>query len=190
MDQVAEVGRVLKRVAGPCAGVIQIDTREQRPLKFENFPTEVVGLPIGDYGLRGFSDWDNPAFIVERKSLGDLIGSLTTGRPRFTKEVEKMRAFRFRALVVEAVEGEIEFAQYRSSVNPASVLQSLAALQVRTNLHIIWAKDPTGAARVVERLARQFLRGVVKDANRLTGATQKPKPQPTQEPIPEDDIPF
>jgi len=48
----------------------------------KRFPVERATLPAGDYGLRGFSDWANPVFIVERKSGADLCGSLGKGRER------------------------------------------------------------------------------------------------------------
>ena len=43
---------------------IIIDTREQQPLKIEAYPVEVESLPVGDYGIKGLSDWGNPAFII------------------------------------------------------------------------------------------------------------------------------
>jgi ERCC4-type nuclease len=146
---------------------VLVDSREQQPLEIVAYPVEVVGLPCGDYGIKGFSDWNNPAFAVERKSLNDLIGSLTTGRDRFMREVEKLREFRFRCLLIEAVRGEVEMGQYRSAATPASILGSLAALQVRAGLHVIWAGSPEGAACELERLVRCFVHGVEKDYRRL-----------------------
>jgi ERCC4-type nuclease len=148
--------------------VIQ-DTREQTPWNITEFPVEVDGLPVGDYGIRGFSDWNNPAFIVERKSLSDLVGSLTAGRERFMREIEKMRQFRFRALIIEANRQEVEGQEYQSLTTPQSVLGSLDALSVRCGLHIYWAGGHTGAARQFEGLVRQFCRGVEKDFARLCG---------------------
>jgi len=153
--------------------VIQIDSREQWPLEFNGYETEVIGLPVGDYGIRGFSDWTNPAFIVERKSIDDLVGSLTSGRERFDREIEKMRAFRFHALLIEGAEAEVELSRYRSCARPQSILQSIAAYQVRTNLHVVWAGDRNRAARWLERAVRQFCRGVMKDAKRLENAQRE-----------------
>jgi ERCC4-type nuclease len=146
---------------------VLIDTREQIPLEIEGYPTERTGLPVGDYGLRGFSTWENPAFIVERKSLPDLIGSLTQGRKRFLAEIEKMRGFRFRAVLVEGRRDEIEAGDYRSKATPASLLASIDALTVRAGIHFLWANDPRGAAVHLESLIRQFIRGIEKDFKRL-----------------------
>ena len=150
---------------------IVIDSREQQPLPL-TCETERATLPVADYGIAGgFSDWSNPAFVVERKSLDDLVGSLTQGRQRFMREIEKMRQFRFRALVIEGEQVDVERGNYRSKASPQSILQSLAALQVRAGLHVLWCGTPEGAARAVERLARQFCRGVEKDYRRLQDAS-------------------
>ncbi|MCX7049970.1 MAG: ERCC4 domain-containing protein [Candidatus Sumerlaeota bacterium] len=148
----------------PC---ILIDTREQTPLRFERFPSERATLAVGDYGLRGFSDWENPAFILERKSLEDLAGSLGRERPRFLREIEKMRAFRFHGLVIEATPDAVEMKLYRADVAPSAIMGTLDALAVRAGLHVFWCGDPAGAARRVESLAEKFIRGIQKDYERL-----------------------
>jgi len=146
---------------------IVIDSREQCPLEFEEFETVVTGLPCGDYGLQGYSDWQNPAWIIERKSLEDLVGSLSKGRPRFMREVEKLRQFQFAAIAIEADQAAVEAGAYRSAMAPEAVLQTLAAIEVRCGLHILWCGHRAGAALSIERLARQYLRGILKDVNRL-----------------------
>ena len=147
---------------------ILIDTREQAPLTFTACPTELATLPVGDYGVKGFSHWDRPDFIVERKSLDDLCGSLGKGRARFMREVNKMRQFGFRALVIEATRAQIEAHDYRSQIAPSSIFGSLDALCVRAGLHVFWCASSEGAARQVESLAAKFARGIVKRYEALT----------------------
>ena len=147
--------------------VVIIDTREQRPLEISGYPVERGTLPVGDYGIKGFSDWTNPAFIVERKSLQDLYNSLIQGRERFFKEINKLRQFQFRALLIEAHRFEIESGAFHGGASPASLLASLDAIQVRVGLHINWAGDSIGAAIQLEGLVRQFIRGIEKDYDRL-----------------------
>jgi len=65
---------------------IYVDTREQRPLKF-NRPIELKALKYGDYA---FSDRRATCnCYVERKSLVDLIGTISGGYDRFCKEIER-----------------------------------------------------------------------------------------------------
>jgi ERCC4-type nuclease len=150
---------------------ILIDTREQLPLEITAYPVEAATLPVGDYGVKGFSDWTNPKFIVERKSVADLVGSLTQGRERFMKEVELLRRFQFAAIVVEGAEGDVERGDYQSKATPQSILASLDAIIVRTNIHVFWCGTPAGAARKVEGLVRQFVRGIEKDYRKLAVTT-------------------
>lgn len=150
---------------------IQIDTREQAPLVFPpHVQTERAKLVCADYGISGFSDLNNPAFIIERKSIDDLCGSLGNGRERFFRSVEKMRAFRYRALVIEGTEEQIEAGDYHSSIYPSSVLGSLDALSVRCDLHIFWCRTPTRAALKVMSLADKFISGIEKDYLRAKGS--------------------
>jgi len=66
---------------------IYIDTREKMPLKFKGVPTEFRALKYGDYG---FSDEEASCkCYVERKSVGDFIGTLSGGYERFKREIER-----------------------------------------------------------------------------------------------------
>ena len=149
---------------------IIIDSREQRPLPIAAFPVETGTLPCGDYTVKGFGTWENPQFVIERKSIPDLINSLMSGRTRFMKEVEKLRQFRFAAILIEGREADVTSGEYLSRVTPQSILASLSAIQVRAGIHIIWAGDRDGAVRVLEQLTRQFCRGIEKDHRRLLKA--------------------
>ena len=146
-----------------------VDTREQAPLNISMYETELGTLPVGDYGIKNFSDWNCPDFIVERKSISDLVGSLTCGRTRFMREIMKLRQFRFKALLIEGTREDIVAGEYQSKASPASVIGSLDAICVRTGVHVFWCRDSEGAARQLESLVRQFARGIEKDWNRLRG---------------------
>jgi len=65
---------------------IHVDTREQRPLKF-NRPIELKALKYGDYAFSSPEVSCN--CYIERKSLVDLIGTLSGGYGRFCKEIER-----------------------------------------------------------------------------------------------------
>jgi ERCC4-type nuclease len=63
---------------------VLIDTREQFPIKFKD--SKLVKLSCGDYTTTGslYSD-----VFIERKSLPDLVGTLTSGLDRFKREVKR-----------------------------------------------------------------------------------------------------
>ena len=146
---------------------IIIDSREKKPLRIRQFNTEVSGLPVGDYGIKGFSDWDNPQFVAERKGIDDLIGSVTSGRARFLREIQKLRQFGFACILVEALRDQVVTGQYVSEANPNSVLATLDAIVVRAGIHLIWCDGRRGMADQLESLVRQFIRGIEKDITRL-----------------------
>jgi ERCC4-type nuclease len=147
-----------------------VDTREQLPLEIKAFPTRRDTLEVGDYGIEGFSGFgpnERPGFIVERKSLQDLIGSLTSGHDRFMAEIKKLSKFEYAAIIIEASVNEVENHDYRSVVEPNTVMQMLEAIEVRRGIHVCWCVNRQGAARKVERLVRQFCKGILNDADKL-----------------------
>lgn len=136
---------------------IVADSREQRPLDFSRWPevaVEVAGLPAGDYSLRGLET----AVAIERKSLDDLVGSLSSGRDRFEAELCRARGYDLFAIVVEGSMQDVAEHRYRSRMKPHAVLQSLIAFQVRYGVPTIWAGSPTGAAYVTKSLLEKCLR--------------------------------
>lgn len=62
------------------------DTREQTPLGF-NLPVLAKALPFGDYALNDAEFSHN--CHIERKSMGDLYGTFSTGLPRFYRELDR-----------------------------------------------------------------------------------------------------
>ena len=66
---------------------IYVDTREQNPLEITDYPTEVRGLKYGDYALSNKDKTCN--CYIERKSIQDLIGTLSGGYNRFCDEIER-----------------------------------------------------------------------------------------------------
>ena len=60
------------------------DTREQNILSFKNI--QIAKLDYGDY----YSNNDN-AISIERKSLVDLVGTISQGYARFKKEIDRCR---------------------------------------------------------------------------------------------------
>ena len=67
---------------------IYIDTREQKPLKFKR-ETEVKTLKFGDYALSDKELTCN--CYIERKSVGDFIGTMSGGLERFKNEIGRAR---------------------------------------------------------------------------------------------------
>lgn len=61
-----------------------VDTREQKPIKFKGIGSISEKLDYGDYSF-------DKILCVERKSLSDLISTLSSGFERFEREVERCK---------------------------------------------------------------------------------------------------
>lgn len=63
---------------------ITIDTREQKPIKLLNYEIINEKLDFGDYSC-------DRRLAVERKSLSDLVSTLSSGFDRFNREIERAK---------------------------------------------------------------------------------------------------
>ena len=143
----------------PAQPVILIDTREQAPLAFSHLEAEAATLATGDYSVKGLED----DFTVERKSMADLLGSLTHDRERFFRELQRMRAYSTRLLLVVGTTAELHSLLARRKISLPSIQGSLAGIEAR-GIPVAFYGTPAAAARKVESMAfyawRQRLRGL------------------------------
>ena len=117
------------RASGISELEIVVDAHERYAYRFAGKPVRTVsrGLPCGDYAVcTGPAADARLVAAVERKSLPDLVSSLTSGRLRFA--LGELAALPRAAVVVEDRYSQV-FAQDR--VRPAVVADGLAELQVR-----------------------------------------------------------
>jgi DNA excision repair protein ERCC-4 len=152
----------LKVRAGEGLPCIVVDTREQAPLAFRRLPWREATLATGDYSIAGLES----DFAVERKSVPDLIGSLTAGRDRFMREVDRLRGMSFARLLVIGSEGDVLAHRYRSNASPTAILHSLHSIEAK-GLPVAWAASPATAAELVERYVWWYARAVAKRAGVL-----------------------
>lgn len=144
--------------------VVRIDTREQWPWTFDGICAgadldhalidvrSVVGtIASGDYSIDGMQD----RVALERKSLEDLYSTLTHGRQRFVRELERLAELDMAAVVVEAGWHAIAHEPPpRSRANPRSIVASILAFQQRYPT-VAWIT--AGSRRLAEGLAYRSL---------------------------------
>ena len=139
---------------------ISIDSREQLPYRFQT-ESETATLKTGDYSLKGAAH----LVAIERKTLDDLIGSLTTGRDRFERELHRGRALDYFALVVEASLSALARGSYVSAMKPKAAIQSLLAFSIRYNLPVFFVENRRFGARITEGLLLKYARELEKRLN-------------------------
>jgi DNA excision repair protein ERCC-4 len=147
--------------------IILIDTREQIPFRFSpDAQTQPATLPVGDYSILGLEE----QVIIERKSLSDLLKSITHDRDRFVRELRQFRAYRLAVLMIEATWFEVTTGlwPHPSRVTPAVVIGSLMAFTAKYRVVPILAGDHDTAAMLTERLLNNFARSVERDYHAMT----------------------
>jgi ERCC4-type nuclease len=83
-------------------------------------------LDAGDYSVEGLEG----RVAIERKSLDDWTGTIIRERKRFYRELDLLRAFEFRCVIIEASIREIMAGRYTSQTNPNAVLAFIAEVAV------------------------------------------------------------
>lgn len=170
-------------VTGQFIFPVVCDTREQRGFDFFGVAPELFTVPYdfsdlerdkadgsgilgvrtvtgtlrsGDYSLRGFEH----RLAVERKSPQDMYSTISQGRERFERELERMSLMDFAAVVIECTELELYCdPPVRSQLPPKIVSRSIDAWRVRYGVHFI-APGPRRLAevktfRLLERFAKE-----------------------------------
>lgn len=156
--------------------VIIIDTREQTPL-FSKLPKGQIfvrdTLKVGDYSLRGFEE----NISLERKNPDDFLSSITTDRERFSRELEILKDYDVKLIVVEAELSKIlakcqpaksnkKVVSTRKGVrsvfsgtrkiHPNSVLGAITAIEDDYGIPIYFALNRTDAERRVLASLKRF----------------------------------
>ena len=130
------------------------DTREQKDCGW-NFRAssncdgmEIKKLDTGDYSISGFEN----LVMVERKTIADLWGTLTVGKERFMKEMERAKNIPARFLIIEGNIGDIDKGFRYSKVSPEYIHGFLISLQVKYGIHVIFAGRTDQAQAYTRRL--------------------------------------
>lgn len=134
--------------AEPPPPVILVDTREQRPWAFDGalvaerfgtFPTKAATLDTGDYSVETLEE----RVRIERKNLQDFVQSVTSGRERFWRELERLAPYAVKAVIVEGSLAEVEMmgagSRVRSQARPQAVVASATAIWVDFGIPVVWA---------------------------------------------------
>jgi ERCC4-type nuclease len=127
-----------------------VDTREQLPIEFkiDGVVSEIIRtkLDYGDYAA-GFEDkaGKHIAFMpifFERKSLGDLYGTLGKGMERFKAEIARAHENGHHLIIiVEACFAEVKNGYEHSTMEGESILKTLHTLWVKYGVEYILCND-------------------------------------------------
>lgn len=139
--------------------IIIKDTREQTELDFSGFrDVESVrkGLKTGDYSVEGYED----QICFERKSIPDLVGTLIGGHERFLREMDRMKSFDAKYILVERTPDRLYWYcdQHGWEYKFNTIIQSLLAYACHYQVRVRFCKDREDMARYIVDKAREFLK--------------------------------
>lgn len=136
------------------------DSREQSPLSFAGFRgVDVVrqGLKTGDYSIQGYED----QICFERKSVPDLVGTLIGGHERFLREMDRMKDYDVKYILVEHTAGTV----YRYCERHGweykfdTIMQSLLAYAYHYGVRVRFCKDREDMTKYIVVKCKEFLKG-------------------------------
>lgn len=124
---------------------IIIDSREGSPLDFVDCEyvtgVEVRKLNVGDYGCI-YKDSFAPPIYFERKSIGDLFITMTSGYTRFKRELARAKVSKVSLiLVIEGTLSKILRGSSHSTIEGITIVRKLFTLWIKYNLYPVFCKD-------------------------------------------------
>jgi hypothetical protein len=138
---------------------IHVDTREQLPLTFDDYPTETKTLSVGDY------TFSEPRLTcncyIERKSLADFISTLSVKNfERFEKEI--VRAKEMEANLIILVEDTLNnatkfkylpYISKKIKVTPEYIFHNVRLLiQKYPHIQFLFVKGRKESKRVIKKI--------------------------------------
>ncbi len=141
------------------------DSREQSPLKFEGHTVEIAGLQSGDYSCKNFERH----IALERKSLPDLLMCMGTERDRFCNELQRLKAYPLRAVIVEGSFNDIVLGSYRSKITPAAAVGSLSSWYMKYKIGFFFCDTPEAASVLALSMMSNYIRNLKELVNNLEG---------------------
>ena len=134
---------------------IVVDTREQKPF-FKN--ATYKGLKTGDYSILGLED----KIAIERKSPGDLFGTLGGGHKRFKKELERAKKLDYFAIIIEGSYSKIltkDFeGSYHNKMRGYVITSILFTLHVKYNINVFFAINRNESKKIIKEIFKAYIK--------------------------------
>ncbi len=132
--------------------ILLIDSREKKPLEFKHpwiTAIEVAKLEVGDYAVR-FKDGYSPPVFFERKSIGDLFGTMGKGYKRFKREIGRSQELNAELhIVMEGSYSKILKGYSHSLLEGLSVIKQLLTLRYRYKIEHHWFNSRENMAHYI-----------------------------------------
>ncbi len=145
---------------------VLVDTREQLPFDFVAAHPNWIGdqrlatLKTGDYSVEGMED----LLVLERKSLVDAIQSVITRRTAFIRSCERLAAFRWKAILIEATYEDMKSYyrdlgdDFQTDTHPNAVCGTYDAIEAKFGIPVLFTSRcrPLATERAASWLSKHF----------------------------------
>lgn len=137
---------------------VVVDTREQAPFHFTNIDNLIVplttnkALESGDYSIEGLE----ALVSIERKSVGDFCGSITSDRDRFQREMRRLADLDYAAVVIEGSWPEFQSDARRSRVTTATIQGTMIAWSMDYGVHFFPCMSRRHAEVMTLRILQRY----------------------------------
>lgn len=145
------------------------DPREQTPWDLRPLRTVRQTLDTADYAILGAEHLCR----LERKTLQDFIACCGLERDRFTRELERLLAFPSRIVIIEASLADLSAGQWRSKINAAAVIGSIASWSAM-GIAFLFAGDRDAAQKLAAKILYSTAKRQWVSARKLVGQIVPP----------------
>jgi len=169
--------------------IILQDSREQNALEFllDDIVTEqrVEYLPFGDYRCEYTNGW-RPPFVFERKSLGDLFGTMGKGHRRFKAEMAKAKEADCKIILIcEESFTDVARGFSHSSISGKTMLQKLFTLRIRYDLETVFCNSRWEMQEYIKQfysaIGRDYVAKTVERKARMGSSNKKVEQGPAHD---------
>jgi len=142
-----------------------IDSREQRKLSFsEEYIDNVVNckLDFGDYAAK-IGEHRIPV-VFERKSLTDLLGTLTNGHERFKNEINRATCSNIRlVIIVEKTFSDIIKGSKHSKVSGLSIIRIMFTIMIKYGVPFVCCKNREEMSKYISEFYYSYSKEYLKN---------------------------
>lgn len=139
---------------------IVVDSREGLPL----FTSKQETMKVGDYSFKTITKNYKEEFAIERKSGADLCQTLTTGHTRFRKELEKAKAYKYFAIVIEEPYTNLLTESFTGAkfgkTSGHTILKILFTLHVKYGINIFLTQNRAESKCIIMELTEAYIRNL------------------------------
>lgn len=156
----AELLEELKKLTIICDTREQVNDHVTGYFDRKKIPHKTRKLDTGDYSaMLGDFTLEREVVIERKHNLDEICGNFTVERERFEREMLRAKAYGTKVfLIIEgATWSDVFLGNYRSKLEPKSLVGSLFSWQAKYNLTIIFCK-PEETGRLIHGLIYYYAR--------------------------------